>query len=210
MLLVSVFSQFVSPWVEWAGASWGHLQGAVSAAFILTKPDVQQAVRDMFCGRCQFYDQKINRSRRKASREPACEEKALRSSSLWLTPSKLRASLSQDELFQFPKNDLESSSNNRDATSYHHDLTSCDEDPHNVSTKDTASSELQVAKTINAKGVAIEFDSCDSDFNNNNMEEDTDGDIDDDNSDRLCTGFVNNDEEDGEVDDDLEGINDST
>ena len=204
MVLVSVFSQFVSPWVEWAGASWGHLQGAVSAAFILTKPDVQQAVKDMFCGRCQFYDQKIRNRRRTASREAAGEEKASRSSSLWLTPSKLRASLSQDELFQFPKNDLESFSNNRDTTSYHHDLTSCDEDPQ--STKDTASSE-QAVTTINDKGVAIVFDSCESDFNNN-MEEVVDDDIDDDDSDRLCTGFVNTEEDDGEANDDLEGIDD--
>lgn len=47
--MVFIFGPQVNPWIEWAGGLWAHLQGFVSAAFILTKMEVFQSVRRHCC-----------------------------------------------------------------------------------------------------------------------------------------------------------------
>jgi len=50
LLLLFVIGAWMDPWVEWAGGSWSHLQGAVSALVSLMKPDIWKAVSDFwFC-----------------------------------------------------------------------------------------------------------------------------------------------------------------
>lgn len=44
ILLIYIAGQVLGPWSKWFGGSWCHLQGAVSAAASLYKPDVFQAV----------------------------------------------------------------------------------------------------------------------------------------------------------------------
>ena len=52
LLLLFVTGAWVDPWLAWAGGSWSHLQGTVSALVSLWKPDIWMAVRDFWtCGK---------------------------------------------------------------------------------------------------------------------------------------------------------------
>ena len=46
-LLIFVLD-YLDPWLFWFGATWTHLQGPVSVALAVMKPDVRQAVFDLF------------------------------------------------------------------------------------------------------------------------------------------------------------------
>mgnify|MGYP005847558805 CR=1 FL=1 len=93
LLLVSVFNfAFSNPWVEWFGGAWGHFQGPVSAAFILSKDDVKQAVKDMFRCRCQVKDTKKNGRTSSSNRPGRTGSRLANSTRIWLTASKLRLS----------------------------------------------------------------------------------------------------------------------
>jgi hypothetical protein len=37
------------PWLTWFGGSWAHLQGPVSGIFVLMKPDITQAYKQLMC-----------------------------------------------------------------------------------------------------------------------------------------------------------------
>ena len=54
MWLPGLFLLFVNlssgtPWVQWAGGAWTHLQALVSALVSLLKPDIWKAVREFWC-----------------------------------------------------------------------------------------------------------------------------------------------------------------
>jgi hypothetical protein len=37
------------PWLSWFGGAWAHLQGPVSGVFVLMKPDITQAYKQLMC-----------------------------------------------------------------------------------------------------------------------------------------------------------------
>ena len=50
MILLFIMGEYISPWVEWFGGAWAHLQGAISALFILTnKVDMRQSLWCCWC-----------------------------------------------------------------------------------------------------------------------------------------------------------------
>jgi hypothetical protein len=56
-----VVSAWVPHWVVWAGAGWSHMQGLVSTALSLMKPDIGQAARN--CVTCEYEGQEHRDSR---------------------------------------------------------------------------------------------------------------------------------------------------
>jgi len=48
LLFLFVAGAWLDPWVAWAGGSWSHLQGAVSALVSLLKPDIWETVLDFW------------------------------------------------------------------------------------------------------------------------------------------------------------------
>jgi hypothetical protein len=57
LLLLFVISTWLPPWAHFAGGTWSHLQGALSAGVSLLKPDIYQAVKNFVT--CQFWFQDI-------------------------------------------------------------------------------------------------------------------------------------------------------
>lgn len=53
MWLPGIFCMFIgaswwsTPWIDWAGGTWGHLQGAASAIAVFLKPDIHKTVMDL-------------------------------------------------------------------------------------------------------------------------------------------------------------------
>ena len=80
------------PWAVFAGGTWGHFQGVVSAGLSLTKPDVYQAVRKFLRCQCQQQSDPNKDSRR--SRRRRSSEFTTRSSTRMLWPR--RSSLNND------------------------------------------------------------------------------------------------------------------
>lgn len=48
LVLLIVTSAWTGPWIQWAGGLWGHLQGVVSGAVSLCKPDIWAAYKDFY------------------------------------------------------------------------------------------------------------------------------------------------------------------
>jgi len=57
-----------SSWGVWAGGTWGHLQGLVSAIMCLTKPDILKAVLDLFRCRCCRADEELRGTKTSAEK----------------------------------------------------------------------------------------------------------------------------------------------
>lgn len=67
LVMVFIFSNF-NIWVEWTGGLWAHLQGFVSAAFILTKMEVFQSLSCCFPPRDVPLTETITQSKSKSKR----------------------------------------------------------------------------------------------------------------------------------------------
>lgn len=79
-------------WAVFAGGTWGHFQGVVSAGLSLTKPDVYQAVRKFL--RCQCQQQSDPNMDSRRSRRRRLSEVSTRASARMLWPR--RSSLNND------------------------------------------------------------------------------------------------------------------
>jgi hypothetical protein len=55
LLLIFALTPYLPHWVRYAGGTWSHLQGGVSAFLILKKPDLADAFRDFI--RCRCYNE---------------------------------------------------------------------------------------------------------------------------------------------------------
>ena len=52
LLFFFILGAWMGHWVLWGGGAWSHLQGGVSAAFSLLKPDITRAVINFWTCRC--------------------------------------------------------------------------------------------------------------------------------------------------------------
>ena len=59
LILGFVLSSWLPAWSFWAGGTWSHMQGAVSAVVSLMKPDIYRAVRRFV--QCQWWFRKLQR-----------------------------------------------------------------------------------------------------------------------------------------------------
>ncbi|CAB9531648.1 expressed unknown protein [Seminavis robusta] len=72
-VLLWVAGPWLPPWLHFAGGTWSHLQGAVSAGFSLMKPDILNAVKCFLFCRCgaddelEIYIRVTEAGRRRAS-----------------------------------------------------------------------------------------------------------------------------------------------